>query len=225
MKRLFSLTLLLLVLSAAGCKKDPVLYYNDISFVNATEGVYVSDAGVEYVIVENATDREIPRNGRMIFACDILQKVRTGVFNVRLNGFSVPLVKDPVLSSGSPADDPVSIEGGWISGGYFNTLLGFYLDDASSVKHLINLEYTLPTESNDTLYLQLTHDALGEVPVNPADETDAYSYVRTYACFPLDGLLPSGTEVPVKVLWKWYDSAAEDPAECRMFFHKMKLLF
>ena len=225
MKRFLTFAAILLALAAVSCKKDQVLYYNDVSFVTATDGVYISDAGVEYVIVENATDREIPRDGRLILACDILKKVRTGVFDVRVNAFSQPLAKDAVEASGSAQDDPVSIEDGWFSGGYFNSLLGLFVKDESSVKHVLNLEYTLPTEANDTLYLRLRHDALGEIPVNPKDDTDEYSYVRTYACFRLDGLLPSGSEVPVKILWNWYDAEAEDPAACKKYSHKLKLRF
>ena len=224
MKRLL-LIATLLSLAAIGCKKDDVLFYNDITFITATDGVYISDAGNEYVIVENSTDREIPRDGRLIVSCDILKKVRTGVFNVRVTGFSVPLAKDSVPASENPAADPVSIENGWFSAGWFNSLLGLYVRDDSSVKHLLNLEYTLPTETNDTLYLRLTHDALGDVPADPEDDTDEYSYVRTYACFKLEGLLPAGTEVPAKILWNWYDPVAEDPAACKEYSYKVKLRF
>ena len=78
------------------------------------------------------------------------------------------------------------------------------------MKHLINAEYTFPTETNDTLYLRIRHNAFGELPLDPDDSEDEYGYSRTYACFHLDGLLPSGTEVPFKVLWKWYGEKGED---------------
>ena len=48
--------LLALVLFAS-CKKDDVLYYNDVTFVNAADGVYITDYGLTYYIVEKATDK------------------------------------------------------------------------------------------------------------------------------------------------------------------------
>ena len=223
MKRFLSIAILLLCL--VSCKKDELIFHNDVSFVTVIDGEYFTDAGVQYIIVENASDREIPTEGRLILACDILKKVRPGVFNVRVNGLSVPLTKDSIPATESPADDPICIESGWFSGGYFNSLLGFYAKDESSVKHLLNLEYTLPNEGNDTLYLHLTHNAFEEVPANPKDDTDEYSYLHTYACFKLAGLLPSDTEVPVKILWKWYDEEAGDPSDCKEYSYKLKLIF
>ena len=225
MKRFLYVVTLILCLATVGCKKDEIILYNDITFVTATDGEYISDTGLKYIIVENASEREIPQEGRLIFACDILKKVRNGVYNIRVNNFSQPLTKDVIPASEDPVDDPVSIEDGWFSGGYFNTLLGLYRKDESDVKHLLNLEYTLPTESNDTLYLRLTHNAYGEVPAKPDDNTDEYSYVRTYACFKLADLLPSGTVAPVKILWNWFDKEAEDPAATREYFFKLKLKF
>ena len=226
MKRFLYVVTLILCLATVSCKKDEILLYNNVTFVTVTDGKYLTDAGVQYIIVENATDREIPaENGRLILACDILKKVRNGVYNVRVNAFSQPLTKDVIPASGDSADDPVSLEDGWFSGGYFNSLLGLYVKDESDVKHLLNLEYTLPTESNDTLYLRFRHNAFGEVPAKPDDDTDEYSYVRTYACFKLADLLPSGTVAPVKILWKWFDDEGEDPAATREYFYKLKLKF
>ena len=223
MNRIFCLfaPLLALVLFAS-CKKDDVLYYNDVTFVNAADGVYITDYGLTYDIVENATVKEIPRDGRLILQCDILKVRGDGVYEVRVTQFAVPLTKDPVPSVAEPeADDPIQIENGWFSGGYFNTLLGLFVKDESDVKHLINLEYTLPDEANDTLYLRLRHNALGELPADPEDETDEYSYARTYACFHLNGLQPSGTEVPVQIQWNWYNQEGD----LTLYKYKLKLTF
>lgn len=207
MKRILHATIAGSILLAAAlvlsCKKDTVILYNDLSFVTASGGTYITDSNLEYIIVENASGKEIPAEGRLLLSSDILKKVRNGVFHVRVNAFAVPLTKDSVKPEEAPAaDDPVQIEGGWFSGGYFNALLGFYRKDESETKHIVNLTYTLPTESNDTLYLRLRHDAVGEVPPSE-DETDGYSYVRTYTCFHLAGLLPENTVAPVKVTWLW----------------------
>ncbi len=227
MKRLSSLLLpLLLLMSLFSCKKDDILFQGDVTFVTAVEGVYTTDAGVQYIIVENRADREIPTEGRLILQSDILRRVEKGVYEVRVLAFSTPLAKDPVPAGNSgEADDPLTIETAWFSGGWFNALLGLYVKDESDVKHIINAEYTLPTETNDTLYLQLRHNALGDLPADPSDETDAFSYARTYACFHLNGLLPADTKVPVKILWKWYDPQADDPDACKAYDYKTHLIF
>ena len=199
-----------LLLLAVSCQKDKVLFYNDVTFVNAVGGVYTTDYGLIFNVVENTSEREIPTDGRLIFQCDVLKSTDIGVYNVRVTNFAVPLTKDPIPAVEEPeADDPITIETGWFSGGYFNALLGLYTKDESEVKHLINAEYTFPTETNDTLYIRIRHNALSELPVDPDDDKDEYSYVRTYACFHLDGLMPSGTEVPAKILWKWYGEKDE----------------
>ena len=198
---------LLLGLTFFACKKNDVIFYNDVSFITAQEGVYYSDAGLEYRIAENATGKEIPAEGRFVFASDILRKVSERVYEIRLNAFSVPLTKDAVASGEAPeAEDPIRLDKGWFAGGYFNILAGLFLREDSEVKHILNVEYTLPTESNDTLYLHVLHDAQGEFPAVP-DEPGDYRYVTTYACFHVAGLLPEGTEAPVKISWKWYEEA------------------
>lgn len=206
----FALILLALSLLTVSCRKDRVLF-TDVAFVNAVSGVYTTDFGLVFNIVENASGKEIPADGRLIMQCDVLKASGKGVYDVRVTDFAIPLTKDPIPAVETPeADDPLSIESGWFSGGYFNLLLGLYTKTESGVKHLINAEYTLPTETNDTLYLRIRHNAFGELPLDPDDSEDEYGYSRTYACFHLDGLLPSGTEVPFKVLWKWYGEKGED---------------
>ena len=217
-----------LLLLAVSCQKDKVLIYNNITFVNAVGGVYTTDYGLVFNIVENTSEREIPADGRLILQCDVLKASGVGAYDVRVTNFAVPLTKDPIPAVDAPeADDPINIETGWFSGGYFNTLLGLYSKDKSEVKHIINAEYTRPTETNDTLYIRIRHNAMGELPADPDDTEDDYSYVHTYACFHLVGLLPSDTEVPTKILWKWYGEKGEGgEVTFEEYHHKIdKLIF
>ena len=213
-----------LLVAAVSCKKDNVILYNDVSFVTAVAGRYYTDFGLEYVIVENASEREIPAEGRLIISSDILKKVKTGVYNVRINDFALPLTKDAAPAAVVPTqDDPTLIENGWFSGGYLNVLLGLYVKNDSDVKHILNLAYTLPTETNDTLYLQLRHNALGDVPTTPAQaETEDFTYARTYACFRMNELLPEGTVAPVKVTWRWFVDEDSSETEESKFIVKLK---
>ena len=219
------LAVLFALLAAVSCKKDNVILYNDVTFVTADAGRYFTDFGLEYVIVENASEKEIPAEGRLILQSDILKKVGTGVYNVRVNAFAVPLTKDAAPAAEVPdQDDPTKIENGWFSGGYFNVLLGLFVKNESDVKHLLNLAYTLPTETNDTLYLQLRHNAFDDVPTAPDQaETEGFTYAHTYACFKMDELLPEGTIAPVKVTWRWF--AGEDGGETKEWKHILKLKF
>ena len=215
----------LLLAVAVSCKKDNVIIYNDVTFVTASAGRYFTDFGLEYVIVENASEREIPAEGRLILSSDILKKVKTGVYNVRVNAFAVPLTKDAAPAAEVPEQaDPTLIEGGWFSGGYLNALLGLYVKEESEVTHILNLAYTLPTETNDTLYLQLRHNALGDVPSAPDQaEPEGYASKRTYASFNIDGLLSEGSVVPAKITWKWF--ADEKSGETKESKYIVKLQF
>lgn len=198
-----------LCISAASCKKDNTIQYNNVTMGNIVEGRFVSDQGNTFNVVEQNCPGKIDTMGRALVICDVLTKSEGGYeneYNVRLNAMTKVLTKD-IVTLGTEVgedilhEDPVHVEYLWISGGYINMYVMFPYRPSSKTDHMINL---VQTEAKEGYCFRVTHNAFGETMT---DETSSeFILGGGYVSFPINTLM-SEDEAKIRIEWKWYKAA------------------
>ena len=225
MKRLLAAALAAISILATSCKEDSVLMYNVITFGNLEDGAFITDRGITYHITSRDCEDFPEEQTRFLIICDVLKKISDTEYNIRLNSFLVPLVKEPVNEGDIPeaelGDDPINIGTGWISGGHLNIQALFYFKQLEGKKHVINIVREEGPYPDDTLYYRLHHNADGEYPGGDVDiEEMVLGYA--YCCFPIADDLPEEKDaMPVKITWRWLVAGTEeDPYPTALFVSK-----
>ena len=217
----------ILCAGAVSCKKDTTLQYNNITMGNVTEGIFTSDQGNIFNVVEQdkACYGKLDTMKRAIILCDVLNKTTGGMeneYDVKLTAMSQVRIKDIVLdgkiedstapnaeentgeSTAEGADqnvyreDPVNISQVWISGGYINMYVTLPFKQSSKTIHEINL---LKMETKDGYAFRLVHNANGETMT----DSTMYDFVQGggYFSFPISSIITEDA-ARVSFEWKWY---------------------
>lgn len=212
MKRFLPLLLALTALCSS-CVKEGYPLLSNASDIGSLKGAVVTtDAGVVMTITDHVVDLPAEDQNRIVIRFDILRQTGDNRFDIRLNGWTVPLTKEGLRKSAvtDPAeigDDPIALESGWFSGGYLNMELTLSVKRNSETRHLLNLVFD-DTDAADTLRFRVRHNGFGEVLLPPVTAVDAamYDFGRAMFCVPMNGFLPDGKdEMPVKITWSWYE--------------------
>lgn len=120
-------------------------------------------------------------------------KIKVIIFN---NIVAPPIVKESFLAEKEPfrsdslGHDPVRIYEAVFSGNYVNIKFEYFRYAGSQKPHMINLLWDDTRNPNDSVYLQLRHNAMGEVA---GMGTDIVSDTGL-ASFKLSDLVPEGKE-------------------------------
>jgi len=211
MKRSFSAILAIAVLLAglSSCKKDSTILYNDQTMGNViSSGKLLTDTGLTYDIVEQTCDGLIDTLDRVLVVCDILRKVSSSEYEVRLNKFYRVLYKSPIplseVDDETVGNDPILPSTSWISGGCVNMLTAISFVSTTATRHFVNLVYDDVQSTSDTLRFKLRHNGFGEV-YGQYTPTEDVTIGSTYVSFPISSYMPSGkSSVVVKVFYDWY---------------------
>ncbi len=189
------------------CEKDSTIFYNETTMGNIVDGMFISDYGIGYNVVEQTCLGKLDTMKRALITCDILAGNDEGTYDIRLKEIASVLTKEPVFKSGIADDevlgnDAIIVRYAWFSKNYLNIGFDFTFLKGSSRKHLVNLVYDdVRSMDADTLYFTLRHNGYGEV----YGKTDNFSSGRGYASFPVGILIPEDKkEMPVRISYPWY---------------------
>lgn len=186
--RKYILTLIACALAAVSCElKDEYYVTNVNDLVTAKENTMMSDFGVLYTIKNDLTDRKWTVGERYMINFDI----ENADYEISLRQYTKCIIASPTEmgEEPSPGEDPVTVNGSTISGGYVNLQLKYYKKKESTYPHNIFMEYKDNTASG-TLELTLIHDGNGENPVQM--DSDDLEEVTSIYSFSIVGLVPKG---------------------------------
>ncbi|MBQ9548865.1 MAG: hypothetical protein IJV01_06905 [Bacteroidales bacterium] len=205
------------------CSKKDDLLFRELTMAQLSGGSFRTDGGKDFQVVEQISDLDLTLDGRYLILCDVLRSSNRSdnAYEVRLLDFDYVLVKDIVTPStitpeGAAADDPVLFVKGWIGGGYLNVGLGIHRRSGSNMQHVINLVYDADHSTADTLYFDLQHNALGDLPT--PETLGKYDYQTGYCSFPIAPWLPSPDAKPVFALrGHWYADELLTPDDYQVY--------
>jgi len=167
----------------SSCTRDNTV----ISGIMAMADVHSStslttDEGLRLNIVNDFTSGGIDRLTRSLITADVLRKLPDGTFDISLTSFTDVLVKPAVdASTVTPADDalfgddPAIPIRCWLSNGYINAQVSFFIDPVTPTTHVINL--ICEGVQSDTLRMTLRHNA------NNTPDTDLSAVASAWASF------------------------------------------
>ncbi len=195
-------------LAAVSCNKieDNTLRYDNITMGNIVDGVFTSDQGNVFNVVEQTCAGDLNEMERAFIICDVLK--RTGEekneFDIRLNYIADVLTKDAVPVSEienieTYMNDAVILQGLWISGGYINMYLAIPIKRSNGEVHELNL---LHEKKGNVYEFQIRHDAKGEVLKLNGDNSDMV-LANAYASFPVSEIITE-EKANMRVIWNAY---------------------
>lgn len=214
-KGLIHLAAVAAALLLTSCEKDSTLQYNNATMGNIVNGVFISDQGNRFNVVEQECLGELKDMKRAFILCDVLNKTAGGAdneYDVRVNQIATVVTKDAVPHTDVTADmmiqDPVHIENAWISGGYINMLIVFPSKSGSNTSHLINLVHEggiidpeTEEEIQGTYRFTLRHNSNGD-KITPPQVVD-YVLAGGYVSFPLNSYITE-KEADFSIEWTWH---------------------
>jgi hypothetical protein len=202
------------------CQKDDTLHYNNATMGNIVDGVFISDQGNRFNVVEQNCDGDLNAMKRAFVICDVLNKTVEGEdneYDVRVNLIASVLTKDIVPNMDVTTDmmvqDPIHIENAWIAGGYINMYVMFPVKAGSQKAHIINLVHegfiTNPETEEEipgTYRFTLRHNA-NDDKITP-DQVVDYALAGGYVSFPLSSYI-LGTEAEFSIEWIWHKNVGD----------------
>lgn len=217
-KGLIYLAAILAASLQTSCQKDDTLQYNNGTMGNIVDGVFISDQGNRFNVVEQNCDGDLSTMKRAFVICDVLNRTAGGddnEYDVRVNMITSVLAKDIVpitdVTDEIKIQDPIHIENAWVSGGYINMFIMFPIKADSKTTHIINLVHEgcimdpeTEKEIPGTYRFTLRHNANGD-KITP-DQVVDYKYAGGYVSFPLSSYV-SGTEADFSIEWIWHQNA------------------
>lgn len=194
----------ILAIAATSCKKDDTIRYNNATMGNVVNGIFTSDQGNIFNIVEQTCPGKLDTMKRAFVICDVLsEKAGTeNEYEVRLNYISSVLTKDAIFTSSltkEMVNDPIVLQSYWVSGGYLNIYFAISVVSDSKIVHYINFEYEdNASEAEGTYTFHIRHDGTGEVfnESNQAKIQLAYAY----ASVPVSSIIK---EKEARIILKW----------------------
>ena len=203
-----------LIAAAVSCKHDDTLVYNNLTMGNVVDGTFVSDMGNIFNVTENPCYKDLGTMKRALVLCDVLNKVEgtDNEYDIRLNGATEVLVKEPVTKVSADNDkdmsteDPIDITYLWISGGYLNTYLMFEFkyDGQTHQKHLVNLVYDQENSKDGRYEFILRHNAFGETSSNDAE---SITLGGNYVSFPISDIIKEDS-AEIVIRCRWYKTVS-----------------
>ncbi len=196
-------------LSVASCaKEDNTLQYNNVTMGNVVNGVFTSDQGNIFNVVEQTCFGKLDTMKRAFIICDVLQNTeeKENEFDIRLNYIANVLTKNAVATSEvenieTYMNDPIVLMEAWFSGGYANIYLMIPIKKSGTKPHEINLLH----EKTDKGYkLSIRHDASGEVLKGDAANNDLV-LAYAYASFPITSIIKEDSAI-VTIEWNSYST-------------------
>lgn len=213
-KALFTILTVVAVLTS--CKQDNTLRYNNLTMGNVVRGVFTSDQGNVFHVVEQNCSGKLESMNRALVLCDVLERVPNtdNEYNIRLNTMIDVPTKNPIteteasLSPSTTIDDPVLIEQLWISGGYINMYVAAEVKTAAKLgNHIFNIVVNESESSAGKYVIYLRHNSMGESLVyNPKDT--GIMLDGKYLSFPINDLIKEDS-AQIMINWKWYKSAGQ----------------
>lgn len=200
------------------CQKDNTIQYNNATMGNIVNGVFISDQGNRFNVVDQQCIGELKDMKRAFIVCDVLNKTVGGEdneYDVRVNQIATVLTKNAVplmdVTAEMMTQDPVHVENAWISGGYINMFIMFPSKVGSTTSHLINLVHEgclIDPETQEeipgTYRFSLRHNSNGD-KITPPQIVD-YVLAGGYVSFPLSTYI-SDKEAEFSVEWTWHKDA------------------
>lgn len=224
------ISVFILCAGAVSCKKDSTLQYNNLTMGNVTEGLFTSDQGNIFNVVEQdrACYGRLDTMKRAIILCDVLNKTTGGLeneYDVRLTAMSPVRVKDIILDGKVEDITPNAKENSGESteeGTDEGTDQNVYREDPVTISQVwisggyINMYVKLPykqssktiheinlikIETKDGYAFRLVHNANGETMT----DSTMYDFVEggSYFSFPISSIITE-EEARVRFEWKWY---------------------
>ncbi len=172
-------------LAAWSCNLKGTYYIeNADDFVTTRDSKLVNDYGATYTVTEDSSGKKWKEEGmRSYIVFDITDRD----YNITLKSVTPAIISEPVQNELANEDphDPISPVKAFVSGGYLNMVINYYVQKGSDFLHTVSLLYQKPEGGVMNLYL--LHDGNNE---NPAyiDEDKLETVSKTY-CFPLKELV------------------------------------
>lgn len=201
------------IAALTSCKKDDTLQYNNFTMGNVVDGIFTSDQGNIFTVVEKNCTGDLEKMKRAVVLCDVLKKVEgtENEYEVRLNGIGTVLTKDPVSKQVADNDnemsieDPINIYDLWISGGYINMYVQFEILPNTDKKHLVNLVIDEEASTAGKYVFTLRHNSYGESITH--DEQNV-TLGGAYVSFPITELIKEDS-AEITMNWTWYKSTGQ----------------
>lgn len=208
---LIALAAIFTILSTVSCEKDETLAYSETEICNIVNGRILADSGYYFNIVESgATIPNLTSYERIVVVCDILRKTegKENEYDIRLLDAYKVTISSPLNKSYFPEDtktDAVGVQAAWFGGGYLNVNIQYTMVKESKVNHDIALVYNDVKSNKDTVYLEMYHNAHNESYEYSNIEANKISVVGDYLAYPIEKIIPAGTEkTVVNIKWKWF---------------------
>ena len=191
------LTLMACALAATSCNLDDQFSATNVSdLVTNRNSRFFSDYGQEYTVVTDNTDHLWKDGERLLIYFDIVNRD----YDIVLKDYSKCTISKPTPLSGEEPDlgeDPLTIDGSTLSGGYANFQFSYYREKGSDLLQDITMEYT---DDSETIHLYLILHGNGKNPATTSK--DNLETVTVTYCFPLVGLAPSGESRKLTLTFK-----------------------
>lgn len=194
-------------------ERDSTLVYGYTAIGNMKDGVFVSDYNQKFHILIKDCEGSLDTCNRVVVFCDILSQLdqEGQEYNIRLRGFTSPLVSDPVPASkaGEVGPDPIDMTQGWFSANYLNMYIRYTYDPKKKTEQKIALVYDDTRSNTDTLYFSLKCNGEEENLVSGKYKMSELALGHTYASFPVAQYVPAGKkDIVVSIGWDWYECDA-----------------
>lgn len=204
------ITVAVIGLSILSCKKDNTIQYNNTTMGNVTNGIYISDQGNTFNIVEQTCAGKIDTMKRVLTVCDVLNKTEGGQeneYDVRMNLMLPVLVKD-IIPAGTEDEEssrvnyPININQLWISGGYINMNVSFFYKESADAEHYVNLVQQESEEAGAYTFTLTHHTFEAEI-----EDVDMIGYKVTggYVSFPINSFMKED-EAKLTITWTGFDT-------------------
>lgn len=167
MKKILHGTILAATLLLTGsCMKDPdFLITNDQTMGDIIDGRFLSDQGIWYDIVEQTCEGRLADCKRALIVSDVLKNTSTKdelSYEIRLKNFVEVGLPELVTDPEAEQQDPVLVDLAWVSGGYLNLRIVYYVLPESGVHHTFRVAVKQTPTLFDPLIVQVFHDAGGQ---------------------------------------------------------------
>ena len=190
-------------LSAVSCTKDTTIRYNNATMGNVVNGIFTSDQGNIFTIVDQTCPGKLDTMKRAFVICDILSQMNgtEKEYEVRMNYISPVITNEAIYTSSltkEMVNDPIVLHDYWVSGGYLNIYFSVPVVSDSNVNHYINFEYDDTTQADGTYTIFIRHDGTGEV-FNESNE-GKIQLAYAYASVPVASIIKENN---AKIVVKW----------------------
>lgn len=203
------------MIALASCQKDDTLRYNNATMGNVVNGMFTSDQGNVFNIVEQNCSGKLDTMKRAFVICDVLNAAPEGnkEYDVRLNYISPVLTKEAIPSSEATdpsvlMNDPILLTDIWISGGYVNLHLTVPVARTNGKPHILNFILDQGEKSDSTYTFRIRHDASGEVLKENTDNS-SLMLASAYASFPVSSIIKEDT-ANICIKWQSYIVAGQN---------------